>query len=321
MKKIIIIIILVFAGINVLQAEWNKLFTERAYFSREFIFFNELEGLMIAPDGYMAETKDGGKSWNYIYTGTKQELWNMQFVNETIGYVCGEKGTILKTDDRGKTWQDISLEEGKDYLCNLFFVDEENGWIATRHGQVFRTTDGGANWDKFKLPVEDWVSAIHFFDEKIGIITVGTFVYTDEKSWQIGYIMKTNDGGETWEIMETVNSYLQDICVAPNGTILIGGNWGTLLKSTDGGKSWIELELNTAFGISDIEFVNDKVAYGACGSRNDGGGFIVSIDGGKTWQDSGYLFDNRIDQIFILDQETIWASGKNPCSIYKFEKD
>lgn len=115
--------------------------------------------------------------------------------------------------------------------------------------------------------------------------------FTDELTgWIAGYsglIMKTTDGGLTW--VEKSSGITQTLY----GVDFIGnfgiavGSAGTLIKSTDGGESWTSSNYGTT-ALYDIHFVNETTAYLA-GSSATTGRLLKTTDAGATWTDISSL--------------------------------
>ena len=115
--------------------------------------------------------------------------------------------------------------------------------------------------------------------------------FTDELTgWIAGYsglIMKTTDGGLTW--VEKSSGITQTLY----GIDFIGnfgiavGSAGTLIKSTDGGETWTSSNYGTTT-LYDIHFINETTAYLA-GSSATTGRLLKTTDAGATWIDISSL--------------------------------
>ncbi|MGH2820031.1 MAG: WD40/YVTN/BNR-like repeat-containing protein, partial [Actinomycetota bacterium] len=73
------------------------------------------------------------------------------------------------------------------------------------------------------------------------------------------------------------------------GSLLVGGDVSGFHRSSDGGDRWITSNGNLFSGadlvVNDIAFspTREDVLYAATGTRRSGGGFLASLDGGRTW--------------------------------------
>ena len=103
--------------------------------------------------------------WKEQTSNNVFELFGIGFVDAKKGYIVGSNATLIETLDAGETWQGISdpHDEG--------------------HGTVKRI-----QFDESM----SWKSALGFYDLHFSTLTHGWGV------GEIGKIMHTNDGGETW---------------------------------------------------------------------------------------------------------------------------
>ena len=92
-----------------------------------------------------------------------------------------------------------------------------------------------------------------------------------------GIVLKTTDGGNTWEIKEsnvTTDLYSIHFSSVENGWI--SGNDGIILATTDGGETWVEQMSATRMPLYSICFANDNTgwaggAFGAIVKTTNGG--------------------------------------------------
>lgn len=201
-----------------------------------------LLGVDCLNDKYVAVGQEGSlflyqkSQWSDIDTGTDQRLFSVTLNEEGLGFAVGGFGTIIKTIDGGKNWQ--TLQPNWELLLNDFVEPHlydvsigENGMV-TIVGEfeiVLRSTDMGESW-KIVHKGDSSLFSLHFSDASLGY-AVG----------QNGRVIKTQNGGESWEPIETNNtSNLLSVLALPTGEVLITGI-RTLLVSTDGARSWSQV--------------------------------------------------------------------------------
>ncbi|MDP2886309.1 MAG: YCF48-related protein [Ignavibacteria bacterium] len=96
-----------------------------------------------------------------------------------------------------------------------------------------------------------------------------------------GSIMKTVDGGSTWEkIPSGVTSTLRGISFVGSQTGWVAGDNGTLLRTTDGGTFWVPLNSGTTKTLSKIQFNDANTGW----VNEDYHNLRRTTDGGNTWQ-------------------------------------
>ena len=210
-------------------------------------------------------TTDGCLTWESIielpdYTNISYSFTNLQFVNENFGVTIlsefnnstyENKEYFWITEDGGRHWtdmtdQELMYPEGQNYLHMrpFYFINEFVGFAggsfdeSNSRGRVYKTIDGGNSWFETEVPVFDsplnthWtVNQFYFLDEELGwAVTNGP------NNWELGMALKTNNGGESWEIaiepsypnMNTVHFFDQD-----HGGVTGSDHWGGSLFLTE----------------------------------------------------------------------------------------
>ena len=214
-------------------------------------------GWVVGSNGTILATSDGGRTWKPQVSGTSNYLFGVCFVNPQKGWIVGEAGTILHTQDGGAHWQAQQSGETEALLEAVKFLDEKRGFIVGEFGSILVTSDGGAIWKcitKREADILDIGSlektkptlySLDFQDDKTGVaVGVG------------GCILRTQDGGETWQDVPspTVNHLYR--VKSLDGKMYATGLRGTLLKSEDKGQSWElahlprKISLNWYYGIA-----------------------------------------------------------------------
>lgn len=174
--------------------------------------FNDTNG--IAFNNYRWFTTDGGRHWEKRGdTITSFPIpSDVYFINESLGwmvsnqsYYATDSGYLAATTDGGKTWnyQDsITM-----IMYGVDFINQTKGFaVATNWnfstGFIYSTMDSGNSWMSNQFVGSQVFWDIGFFDEEYGWITGS------------GKILRTTNGGETWETqIEGLNSNLKKIII------------------------------------------------------------------------------------------------------------
>ena len=252
--------------------------------------------------------------------------------------VAETKWTVLRDDD-------IIRNDGiQGMLHDVHFWDNQNGLVVGDSGLVLVTTDGGKTWTKKEINMRPpgapagqrpggppgagggpppgfrgggspTLYNIYFVNEKVGYITGAR-----------GTILKTEDGGKTWnrKIARSqaarqnnnprrggIRANLMGIQMISEAVGFIVGSENTILKTTDGGETWIGSSERARVGetrnnLENIWFVSPTTGW-IIGSY---GTLLHTTDGGETWEKQDAGFDNNLFGIHFSDEKTGWICGQ-----------
>jgi photosystem II stability/assembly factor-like uncharacterized protein len=213
--------------------------------------------------------------WYQQNSGTTAELLSVTFTDVNYGSAVGTSGTILSTTNAGSTW--ITQTSGTS--SDLIWVDFYNsslGYVVGSDGVILKTTNGGYNWFNLQSGTNYDIRSISSPEENIGYI-----IYSN-------YIAKTTNGGESWTVLDNFpGDLLYAMCFSDSshGTILTIYQYGQtskILRTNDGGNSWIEQNSGVYAYLLGVDFVDafNGIIVGMNGI------IIRTTDGGNTWINS-----------------------------------
>ncbi len=234
------------------------------------------------------KTQDGGVSWKDISPNSENRNFNsIRFINSDTGFVAGSYsdtggyyyGLILKTEDGGMTWTE-KINNKLGTIDDLQFINDSTGFYLSG-GLLYKTEDAFASWPTSALvDSTTWISLYHVFNN-------GTIYAIVSEG-----VMKSTNGGITWEKRVSINWSMDKICFSsPKVGFLIGG--GTICRTMDSGDHWETQFLSYPF--HDVHFVSKEKGF-ACGGTYDfhdrDGKIFVTHNGGKNWEinlNNGYV--------------------------------
>jgi len=267
------------------------------------------------------KTYDGGKTWIPIKGFFQTSIKDLYFVDNSTGFLVTEEEGVFKTMDGGDTWDRCYGAELLFYMVfnnggggidnsipeEVSFSDNENGIISMTYGPDGRlylvTNNGGVTWD------------FNYLSFKV------TNIIFPEKDNKTGYgstydsIVKTKDGGLTWEVIaKDLVSPQFSFYDINNGVYC---NEGKIYITSDGGATFKEVnssqEINHAVRSDFLSFI-DKIYYTKTSCYILANGSIIkSTDGCNTFQ---VLNSSDVSGIYFSD-----LSIPNDSTIYAISND
>jgi photosystem II stability/assembly factor-like uncharacterized protein len=215
----------------------------------------------------------------------RQGLFGACYAGERDGWVVGELGRVFHTADGGATWYRQEVATKRPFLA-VACVDAETAWIAGKEGIVYRTTDAGRTWTLVPTGSNRHVFTLQFATPQRG-----------HGAGDFGTMVHTEDGGKTWTT-QTVPPDVQlpesalDTGVDPGDVNLYAlsfgdpdhawlvGEFGTVLASADGGRTWKQQHSPVESTLFGVHFVDAQRGW-AVGIDSV---ILRTEDGGASWR-------------------------------------
>lgn len=243
-------------------------------------------------------------------SGTTNQIRSVHFVDNNTGWISGLDGLIKKTYDGGETWVNtgyhgastnrwydiFAISTNDVYACgSTFNVDR---W-QTNYGL---TVNGGTSW----IFQSSWGSAngsvkqVFFLNENLG--------------WKVGF---QSPSGRLWRTTAGIDGWSDYWSLAhnPYSVYFIDENngWiscqdGFVLKSTDGGENWTDIETGFTESLRSIYFISSSLGW-AVGYASDIGVIIKTTDGGSTWYQVEHPLTLSLHSIQFVNENIGWACG------------
>jgi len=214
-------------------------------------FCDDTHGWAAGQYGTILHTADAGFSWSYQKSGVNIDLMSVFAVSPETAWAVGQQGTVITTANKGKTWKRVNTSV-KDLYSDVHFVSPREGWIVGEFSQIMHTTDQGDTWEKVyggepepidftKLAEGELVSADYGVEEEVYTLNSVYFI-NPQLGWTVG-------------------------------------EYGIILHTADGGKTWQKQKSGTDHSLMDVEFVSPEFGL-AVGLDST---ILKTLDGGKTW--------------------------------------
>ncbi len=260
-------------------------------------FINGKDGFVAGANGGIYKTSDSAKSWIALNSTVSVPIRALFFLDALKGFAVGGEnscggtgcipygGFILETLNGGQTWRKVFTPSDKIEISSIYFFDNSIGFCAGDN-VIFKTVDGGQTWSEYKInDLGGKMMQILFVDALHGYITC-----------LFDKILRTENGGVTWEITSPHKNFGYYSLSASNGSIYVSGQ-GKIIKSVDTGNSWSVL-LNSPLDIFAIHFLDRNIGFAFGRGNYSGGDFGHSYgsiyctnNGGLSWNGSADIED------------------------------
>ncbi|MGF0238324.1 WD40/YVTN/BNR-like repeat-containing protein [Rhodococcus sp. IEGM1300] len=202
-------------------------------------FVDDKHGWAVGHDAQILASEDGGVTWTKQFEDLKREapLLDVWFKDVNSGFAVGAYGALLETTDGGKDWQDVSdrLDNEDQYHLNAITAVKDAGlFIVGEQGSMFRSSDWGQTWEKLEGPYEGSLFGV------IGTAQPNTLLAYGLR----GNLFRSTDFGTTWEPVElkaargALEFGLSGATLLDDGSIVIVGNGGSVIRSSDNGETF-----------------------------------------------------------------------------------
>lgn len=263
-------------------------------------FVGDKEGWAVGHSGVVLHSGDAGQTWALQLTGTKAAELAIANQEEAIAEMEArieaapeeKKGDLeWALDDLTFTLENMQsdMDVGPvNPFLDVWFSDETHGFIVGAYGMFFHTKDGGSTW-------QDWSQRLdndqNFHLNAITRIGGGALVIVGEA----GQIHVSVDKGATWEKRESPypGSLFGVIGTGRMNEILAFGLRGTLMFSTDLGKSWSVVNTGSTATLNDGFADGDRIVL-----VGNGGAVLTSGNGGDTYR--VYLREDRQGEMSVV---------------------
>ncbi len=199
------------------------------------------------------------------------------------------------------------------WLYDIYFLNEKIGWIAGSGGTLLVTADGGTTWRQTPKFTTDAIRQIYFFNEKNGWLLCERDVYNRGAAFP-SYVLRTADGGKTWEKSEfaaTGRERITKIIFGKNDSAHAFGEGGMIFTLEKNENIWKKTPLSIKYLLLDGLFAADDAMRGIIVGA--GGSILFTEDGGMQWSGANIYGDKRtrLNSVFFINSKNGWTAGAN----------
>lgn len=199
---------------------------------------------------------NNGTTWTQLSDGLPEKGLLVKgivcsFDKENNLYIGTWGGGIYKSLDRGATWSEINEGLESPYVRRL---TANNGILyAATANALYVIENEAESWYLLASSAHNAKFVHAFLDDQVYAL-VRLWEKDSDNQWKsMGRLFKSNDGGNSWAVVETFVMFdITDILVSPENSqiIYVATRKNGAYQSIDGGNQWIEL--NQEMVIQDI---------------------------------------------------------------------
>ena len=235
---------------------------------------------------------NGGENW--VRQGEGQEalqgldLNDVWAVDENTVWAVAQQNVILKTTAGGANWFRVPppTQRTDASLSSISIIGKTDIWISGN--VVYHSTDGGNNWTNIQSPV---LTNTHL--QGINAISDNVIYAAGGKNMK-GFIVRTTDGGQTWDSIVPPNNVDTVTWIGVTSTdadnIVVYGGTSHYTFTTNGGQTWTNGWVPDTGGgavggadINDLTMLDSQTWWGAF----DYDGIFKTNNAGSTWNNQG----------------------------------
>jgi photosystem II stability/assembly factor-like uncharacterized protein len=202
------------------------------------------------------------------------------------------------------------------FLRDVFFVDSLTGWITGDSGLIMHTENGGLEWEIQQTGITHRIVDIFFIDHQKGWAVSQNYLTTPFGTILLG----TDNGGQTWSLSDypDENIFINAIYYLDSLTGWMGGSPHALVKTTDGGITWTQANIDTNnlafFPVLELKFLNENYGYASGGIFDIAGVTWSTSNGGALWHPikPSQAPADEVHGLHIFDSVTVIGAGGDP---------
>jgi len=258
-------------------------------------------------------SSDGGDTW----VQENQAPYISLYAIDTKGiggpaYAVGDKGHIYETLDGGSTWTDKKSPTIYQLNDVCFQALYHSVYAAGWFGQVLKKEENtSADFEVLNQRPTHYFMDMDFVNADTGWIVAGESV--DDEGNKDGLILRTVDGGATWEVQHQQSSFFSSIdFINENegwavGRSSIPYSEGVILHTVNGGQSWTSQSNPVIGSVEKVFFLDENNGWVV--SADWWGQIAHTANGGQTWIAQMNPTKNPVVDVFFINPQKGWAVG------------
>ncbi|MFI5237501.1 MAG: YCF48-related protein, partial [Ignavibacteriales bacterium] len=228
------------------------------------------------------------------YTQPKEEVFPLGYGTNHLNKITTGIGI----------WTELNPKVPRVTYIGLHFVNKDTGWACGQSGAVIKTLDGGSSWTISETPLNNLLLKTYSYNGEIVLVT-----------GYDGIILRSSDAGENFELIPSGVGNGFDLWGVQMLNDTLGWVCGlnqTLLKTTDAGFTWQQINSGLNQHYWSLNFLNEMYGMIACGS----GIVLKTTDGGNSWTQTQAGDTRSLYTLDVIDSLHIAAAGADGKNVY-----
>ena len=263
--------------------------------------------LAVGQRGHIVWSDDAGRNWRQADVPVSSDLVAVSFPDARNAWAVGHDGVVLHSEDAGQSWRvqydgrqagaviqayyqrdaaaspeaarladeskRIAEQGAQNPWLDVWFRDAREGYVVGAFGLALHTTDGGASWTPVQH-VMDNPKALHLY----AVRAIGGDLYI---AGEQGLLLKRAAGETRFRAIEVPYQGTLFGLTGNERALVAFGLRGTVLRSTDGARSWKQVSTGVPVGLTagtstaDGRILLVSQAGHVLASRDDGASFDI----------------------------------------------
>ncbi len=302
-ELILVLLILIVAGESFAQSGWVRLNMPLKNYIH-VTFLNPSTGFIVTQDNIIYKTSNSGSTWSVFLSNPGLTLPSKRadILNEQNILLMG--GSMYFTSDGGANWISSYIPTGCSgsgftILQCIDIVSPSTAFVGgtdvcvneSVDGIVYKTTNAGLNWfQSFRGDFE------HYDLKAKDSLNIAK---------SSGAFMRSSDGGVSWNYVSNMHAFGGIMSDPFRDTIMVSDTRGLVIRSTNRGNEFIELQTGNTKPLRNLFFIDRKRGH----FIGDSGVILFTSNAGETFSVQQSNTMQKLNSVYFINKDTGFAVG------------